>query len=93
VPGVRGLAVNARAIANRSSYADADNTLRVPGWARIDAGARYTTAVQGRLLTVRARIDNLADRNYWASVGGYSGAGYLVLGAPRTLTVNASVDF
>ena len=93
VPGVRGLAVNARATANRSSYADASNTLRVPGWTRVDVGARYTTAVQGRLLTVRARIDNLADRNYWASVGGYAGAGYLVLGAPRTFALTASVDF
>ena len=93
VPGVRGLALNGRVIANRSSYADASNTLKVPGWTRLDAGARYTTDVQGKLVTVRARIDNLTDRNYWASVGGYSGAGYLVLGAPRTVTVTASVDF
>ncbi|MCZ2498176.1 TonB-dependent siderophore receptor [Xylophilus sp. Kf1] len=93
VPGVRGLALNARVIGNRSSYADSANTLKVPGWTRVDAGARYTTDVQGRLVTVRARVDNLADRNYWSSVGGYSGAGYLVLGAPRTVTVTASVDF
>ena len=93
VPGVRGLSLNARVIANRSSYADSANTLKVPGWTRIDAGARYTTDVQGRLVTVRARVDNLADRSYWSSVGGYSGAGYLVLGAPRTVTVTASVDF
>jgi iron complex outermembrane receptor protein len=93
VPGVRGLAVNARATATGASYADAANTLRVPGWTRFDLGARYTAEVQGRLLTLRARIDNLADRNYWASVGGFPNAGYLVLGAPRIFSLTASVDF
>ncbi|WP_295851349.1 TonB-dependent receptor [uncultured Xylophilus sp.] len=93
VAGVRGLALNGRVTATGSSYADAANALKVPGWTRLDVGARYTTEVQGRLLTLRARIDNLADRNYWASVGGYPGSGYLVLGAPRTFSLSASVDF
>ena len=93
VPGVRGLALNARATATRSSYADAANAQQVPGWTRVDIGARYTTEVQGRLVTLRGRIDNVADRNYWGSVGGYAGAGYLVLGAPRTFSLTASVDF
>ncbi|WPB58002.1 TonB-dependent receptor [Xylophilus sp. GOD-11R] len=93
IPFVPGLAVNARVTANKSSYADSANNLRVPGWTRIDAGARYTTAVQGKLVTIRGRVDNLADRNYWASVGGYSGSGYLVLGAPRTFSLTASVEF
>jgi len=93
VPGMRGLALNARATAVRSNYANATNTLSVPGWTRVDIGARYRTEVQGRLLTVRARIDNLADRKYWASVGGSADSGYLVLGAPRTFSLTASVDF
>ena len=46
-----------------------------------------------RDVTFRARVDNAFDRNYWASAGGYPGAGYLVLGAPRTFTVSATVDF
>ncbi|MNW08246.1 TonB dependent receptor [compost metagenome] len=51
------------------------------------------TEVQGKLVTLRARIDNLTNRNYWASVGGYPGSGYLVVGAPRTLSLSVSVDF
>ena len=39
--------------------------------------------VQGTLLTWRARVDNLANRKYWASAGGYPDQGYLVIGAPR----------
>ena len=93
VPMLRGLTLDARAVMTGSSYADSANTLRVAGWARLDLGVRYLTEVQGKLLTLRARVDNVADRDYWASVGGYPGRGYLVQGAPRTFTLSASVDF
>lgn len=93
VPGVPGLAVDGRWVHTGASYVNATNTLRVPGWNRLDVGARYMTEVQGKLVTLRARIDNLTNRNYWASVGGYPGSGYLVVGAPRTLSLSVSVDF
>jgi iron complex outermembrane receptor protein len=94
VPGVQGLSLNGRVVTSGSSYADAINTLRVPGWTRLDVGARYVTEVgNGKLLTLRARIENVADRSYWASVGGYPGSGYLVLSNPRTFSLSATVDF
>ncbi|XAH23267.1 TonB-dependent receptor [Xylophilus sp. GW821-FHT01B05] len=93
VPYVHGLALNARVIHTGKQYADAANTQAVPAWTRVDVGARYLTEFNGKLLTLRARIDNLANKNYWASVGGYPGYGYLVLGAPRTFSLTASVDF
>ena len=93
VPGVPGLALDTRALYTGASYADGANTLRVPGWTRLDLGVRYTTEWSGRLVTLRTRVDNVADRNYWASSGGYPGSGYLVVGAPRTFTLSASVDF
>ncbi|PZQ02791.1 MAG: TonB-dependent siderophore receptor [Variovorax paradoxus] len=93
VPGVRGLAVDGRVVYTGSSYANAVNTLQAPSWTRLDVGARYLMEVQGKALTLRARVDNLFDKNYWASTGGYPGSGYLVVGAPRTFTLSASVDF
>jgi iron complex outermembrane receptor protein len=93
VPGLQGLSADARIVSTGASYADAANTLRVPGWTRLDLGARYLTEVNGRLVTIRARVDNVADRNYWSSVGGYPGSGYLVLGNPRTFSLTASIDF
>ena len=93
VPGVTGLSLDARVVASGSSYANATNTLRVPGWSRLDIGARYVTEMAGKLVTLRARIDNVTDRDYWASVGGYPGSGYLVLGNPRTFSLTASVEF
>ena len=93
VTGVRGLALDGRVVHTGSSYADAANTLSVPGWTRLDLGVRYLTEVAGRALTLRARMDNATNRNYWASVGGYPGSGYLVVGGPRSLNLSASVDF
>ncbi|MBB1599880.1 TonB-dependent siderophore receptor [Variovorax sp. UMC13] len=93
VPGVRGLSFDARVVATGHSHADSANTLRVPGWGRLDLGARYVTEMAGKLVTLRARVDNVADRNYWSSVGGYPENGYLVLGNPRTFSVSASFDF
>ena len=93
VPGVRGLALDGRVVYTGGRYANATNTLKVGGWTRLDAGVRYITDIDGRAVTLRARVENLADRDYWASVGGYPGSGYLAAGAPRTLGVSASVDF
>lgn len=95
VPAVRGLAFNARLLHTSQQYANAANTQVVPAWSRVDVGARYMTDIgNGRALTWRARIDNLANKSYWASAGGSTpGDNYLVLGAPRTLVVSASVDF
>jgi len=94
VPGVRGLALNARVIHTTKQYANAANTQVLPAWTRVDAGVRYLMDIgNGRALTLRARIDNLFDKSYWASTGGYPGANYLVLGAPRTFSVSGTVDF
>ena len=42
---------------------------------------------------LRARIDNVTDENNWISAGGFPGQGYLVLGAPLTFVLSASIDF
>jgi len=91
---VKGLAFETRAIYTSSQYADAANTQEVPSWTRLDMGVRYSMPVGNeQALTLRARLDNVTDRNYWASAGGFPGAGYLTIGNPRTLTVSASLDF
>jgi iron complex outermembrane receptor protein len=91
---VQGLAINARFIYTAKQYANAANTQVVPDWNRFDLGARYLMDIgNGRLLTLRARVDNLFNKSYWASAGGYPGSNYLVMGAPRTFVLNASVDF
>jgi iron complex outermembrane receptor protein len=93
VPGVDGLSLNARTVYTSKQYADGANLQKLPSWARLDLGATYNTRFMDRDLTLRARVDNVTDKNYWASAGGYPGAGYLVLAAPRSVVVSATVGF
>ncbi|MFX1682407.1 TonB-dependent receptor [Mitsuaria sp. CC2] len=93
VRALQGLAVDARVVHTGKSYADSANTLRVPAWTRLDAGARYLFEVQGTLLTLRARIDNVTNRKYWASAGGYPDQSYLVVGQPRSFNLSLAADF
>ncbi len=93
VPGVQGLTLTSLVVHTGKQYASASNDLRLPSWTRLDLGARYRMTIDDRDVTFRARLDNATGRDYWASAGGYPGANYLVLGAPRTLSVSATVDF
>ncbi|WP_313739991.1 TonB-dependent receptor [Pseudomonas sp.] len=93
VPGVDGLTLTSRIIHTSRQYVNEANSLDIPSWTRLDLGARYGFKVDDKDVTLRARLDNVAGRDYWASTGGYPGSNYLVLGAPRTFSVSASVDF
>ncbi|WP_295717831.1 TonB-dependent receptor [uncultured Halovibrio sp.] len=94
VPALPDLALDSRLIYTSSQYADSNNQQKVPSWTRLDIGARYLVPMgDDRLLTVRARVENVADHDYWASAGGYPGQGYLTVGAPRTFMLSATVDF
>jgi iron complex outermembrane recepter protein len=89
-----GIALDARLIHTTKQFADSANTQTVPSWTRLDAGVRYTFKINADTnVTLRARIENLADRDYWASAGGYPEAGYLTVGTPRTFLLSATVQF
>ncbi|OZI63013.1 TonB-dependent receptor [Bordetella genomosp. 11] len=88
-PFVPGLTLLGRVIYTGRTYADADNTLSVPSWTRVDAGARYETKISGTPVTFRFNVENLFNRNYW----GTATAGYLFVGSPRTYTLSTSIAF
>ncbi|MBL4297131.1 TonB-dependent siderophore receptor [Vibrio fluvialis] len=92
-PFVEGLTLEGRTLYTDSQYASADNSLELPSWTRFDLGARYGMKLGDNALTLRARVDNVTDKSYWASAGGYPGSNYLVQGAPRTFVLSASYDF
>jgi len=93
LPGVPGLTLTSRVLYTSSQYATLNNDLEIPSWTRLDLGARYRMVIDDHDVTIRARLDNATGRDYWASTGGYPGRNYLVLGAPRTLSLSATVDF
>ncbi len=90
VPSADGLTLTGRLIYTSSQYYNTANTQSIPAWTRVDVGARYRTRVGGLPTTVRAGIENLADRNYWAAASSSFG---LARGAPRTFLLSATFDF
>jgi iron complex outermembrane recepter protein len=93
VPRLSGLTLEGRVVHTSAQAANAANTLELDAWTRFDAGVRYAFEAGGRLLTVRARVENVADEDQWVAVGGYPGSNYLTLGAPRTLSLSISAEF
>ncbi len=93
IPGTDGLIVDGRVVYTGEQYVNAANTVELDGWTRLELGARYVVNWDARALTFRLRVDNVTDESYWASTGGFPGANYLILGAPRTYALSASIDF
>lgn len=93
VPMVSGLTLEGRAVHTGAQPANATNTLELEEWTRFDGGLRYAFVAGGKDLTVRARVENLADEDQWVAVGGYPGSNYLTLGAPRTFRLSVSAEF
>ncbi len=88
--GVPGLTATARVIHTAAQPLTVDNSVRVPGWTRLDVGARYATRLGDRPLVLRASVENLTNRSYWDSVPAFQVVTYA---APRTVLLSATVDF
>lgn len=89
-PWVQGMTLTSGAIYTGSQYVNQANTQELDPWTRFDAGARYSTVLDGRPTTFRATVQNVFDREYWSGVASY---GAFSQGAPRTLLLSATVDF
>ncbi|CAH0650012.1 MULTISPECIES: TonB-dependent receptor [Pseudomonas] len=91
VPGIAGAALNARVLRTGGQYVNASNSLNIPAWTRVDLGARYRFKLDEQWVTLRANLENVANKAYWASAS--STNNYLTQGTPRVLRLSASVDF
>ncbi|SNS89029.1 TonB-dependent receptor [Pseudomonas segetis] len=81
-----GVALTGGAYYTGKIYTDEANNHSLPSVTTFDAGMRYRTAVSNDSnLTLRANVSNLADKEYWLSS--------YYLGAPRTLTFSAQLEF
>ncbi|HSV70626.1 MAG TPA: TonB-dependent siderophore receptor [Methylibium sp.] len=91
VPGLKAFAA-LTAESDRTVRPQA-GSLRIPGWARLDAGASFEHTLDGgRRLTWRAGIDNLADRRAWKEAPYQFGHVYLYPLAPRTWRVSVQAE-
>jgi len=88
-----GLTLEGRVVHAGEQAVSADNSVMLEDWTRFDAGVRYAFEAGGKPVTLRARVENVADEDHWVAVGGFPNANYLTLGAPRTLRLSLSTDF
>ena len=65
-----------------------DGSVRIPGWARVDVGARWRHEVGASSLTWRVGVDNATDRRAWKESPYQFGHVYLYPLAPRTWRVS-----
>ncbi|PRA33836.1 TonB-dependent receptor [Pseudomonas poae] len=94
VPGLEGLTLTSRGIYSSSQYLDQSNVKEIDAWNRIDVGARYAFKVDDKHVTLRANVENVADKRYWSSAGASDDSEPgLTLSTPRTYLLSATVDF
>ncbi|MFK0090251.1 TonB-dependent receptor [Pseudomonas sp. NPDC090755] len=89
-PWLEGFTLTSGAIYTDSQFVNQANTQELDSWTRFDAGARYSTKIEGRPTTFRATVQNVFDREYWSGVASY---GAFSPGYPRNLQLSATVDF
>ncbi|WP_156678115.1 TonB-dependent receptor [Sphingomonas profundi] len=91
-PFVPGLTLTGRVIYTGKQKVDQANTLQIKGWTRFDLGARFVLVAGDKPITLRAGVENVANKRYWASAfDSFNQA--LLQGAPRTAKLSASIDF
>lgn len=94
VPTLEGLTLTTRGIHSSSQYLDQSNVKEIDAWNRIDVGARYAFKVDDKHITLRANVENVADKRYWSSAGASDDSEPgLTLSTPRTYLLSATVDF
>ena len=89
MPFVPGLSLRANAKFTGNTSVRPAGDLSTPGYLLINVGATYATKIYGRHVTWTAAIDNLTNRRYW----NYQYADYVAPGDPRTVSLNAKLDF
>ncbi|MDQ8022023.1 MAG: TonB-dependent receptor [Moraxellaceae bacterium] len=91
-PFLQGLTLSGRITYTGDQVVSSSNDdLKIPSWTLFDLGARYVlnSPWNNKPTTIRFNIDNLFDKDYWASAN----FRYVQLGAPRTYRLSATFAF
>ncbi|CAM2160554.1 iron complex outermembrane recepter protein [Paraburkholderia tropica] len=86
VPGLQ-LGVDAKYTGNTEVRPAGD--LETGGYLLVNVGANYVTRIGGHDVTLRAALDNITNRRYWM----FQYDSYIAPGDPRTISLNAKMDF
>ena len=89
VPLVQGLQLGADAKYTGNTEVRPAGDLETGGYMLVNVGANYFTRIAGHDVTLRAAIDNIANRRYLM----FQYDSYVAPGDPRTVSLNAKIDF
>lgn len=89
LPGFEALTASAEAHFFGHMAADANNLYTMPSVTLFNAGVTYRTQIDQHNVTLRGGVDNVFNKAYW----GFLASDYIFAGAPRTVSLNARVDF
>lgn len=92
-PFVRGLTVTGRLVYTSRVFVNAANTQSIPGWTRVDLGARQTLTApwNNEPVTIRVAVENVLNESYWNA--SYTADGVGTVGAPRTYLASMTFNF
>jgi len=93
IKAVPGLSLQAQARHQSGQYTSAANNFKTASWTRLDLGATYRTRVSGHNIVLRAAVDNVTDKRYWATVSSMAANGSLTQGRGRVFKLTMSADF
>lgn len=69
--GGLGLRVGGGVTASTHAWGDLQNTFLIPGWARLDAFASYSTLYEGHKVTAQLNLRNLTNTRYYTGVDSF----------------------
>jgi len=85
---VAGLSMNLGAYHTGKRFINPLNQAEIPDYTIFTAGLGYKLKVSGRTVSLQANVGNLTNERYWEA----GGAGYIAVGAPRTVSFTARID-
>jgi iron complex outermembrane receptor protein len=91
-PWLSGLSLKGRASYEGERAVRADNSIKIPGWVRWDAGAGYKSKIGSVPVKTEVLIENLFDRKYWRESPTQYGHVYLYPGADRTIILSLQAE-
>ncbi|WP_130272080.1 TonB-dependent receptor [Phyllobacterium myrsinacearum] len=92
-PFVDNLTLSMRMISTGAQFVNSSNSQKIDDWTRFDVGARYTIErSNGKPITFRLAVENVFDKDYWASASSGQASG-ISRGAPRTLLASTTFQF
>jgi iron complex outermembrane receptor protein len=93
IPDIENLSIQGGWTYVSSKGVTLDNSIKVPGYHKFDAGLKYVDKVGKSKATYRLNVENLFDKFYWRDVSQTYGSNTLYPGTPRIFRATATFDF